>query len=106
MADRAPGSARPRRERRLRSWWRHERMSIAAALVEATHSAPRSGWPGPYEAPRGQETSSAREEPVLFSLFEEELGVGRIGSVPCPDRKGRCHGVRARCPTVVRAAVG
>ena len=36
MADRATGAAR-RRERRLRSWWRHERMSIACALAEALH---------------------------------------------------------------------
>ena len=69
------GSARRRKERRLRSWWRHERMSIAAALVEATHhSAPRSGWPGSHDAPRGQETTSVREDPELFTLFEEELG--------------------------------
>ena len=69
------GSARRRRERRLRSWWRHERMSIAAALVEATHhSAPRGGWPGTHDAPRGQETTSVREDPELFTLFEEELG--------------------------------
>ena len=69
------GSARRRRERRLRSWWRHERMSIAAALVEATHhSAPRSGWPGTHDVPRGQETTSVREDPELFTLFEEELG--------------------------------
>ena len=71
----AAGSARRRRERRLRSWWRHERMSIAAALVEATHhSAPRGGWPGTHDAPRGQETTSVREDPELFTLFEEELG--------------------------------
>ena len=30
-------AARRRRERRLRSWWRHERMSIACALAEALH---------------------------------------------------------------------
>ena len=74
-ADRVTGSVRRRRERRLRSWWRHERMSIAAALVEATHhSAPRSGWPGTHVAPRGQETTSVREDPELFTLFEEALG--------------------------------
>ena len=37
MADRATGAARRRRERRLRSWWRHERMSIACAPAEALH---------------------------------------------------------------------
>ena len=31
------GSARRRRERRLRSMLRHERMSVAMALAESTH---------------------------------------------------------------------
>ena len=36
------GSARRRRERRLRSMLRHERMTVAMALAEMTHhSAPR-----------------------------------------------------------------
>ena len=30
-------SARRRRERRLRSWWRHEALSVAAALATARH---------------------------------------------------------------------
>ena len=43
--------------------------------MEATHhSAPRSGWLGTHDAPRGQETTSVREDPELFTLFEEELG--------------------------------
>ena len=33
----ACGSARWRRERRLRSWWRHEAQSVAAALATAQH---------------------------------------------------------------------
>ena len=78
------GSARRRRERRLRSWWRHERMSIAAALVEATHhSAPRSGWPGTHLALRGQTTTSAQVDPTCFDLFDEEdVGGGRSGALP------------------------
>ena len=67
------GSARRRRERRLRSWWRLERVSIAPALVPTHHSAPRSGWPGTHEAPRVQGTTSVRKDPELFTLFEEEL---------------------------------
>ena len=43
-------------------------MSIAAALAESTHhSAPRSGWPGTHEAPRGQETTRVTEEPDRLS---------------------------------------
>ena len=37
MADRATGAARRQRERRLRSWWQHERMSIACAPAEPLH---------------------------------------------------------------------
>ena len=51
-----------RRQRRLRSWWRHEQRSVAAALAAATHhSAPRSGWPEQHNAPRGPATASAME---------------------------------------------
>ena len=40
-------SAAKRRERRLRSWWRHERIAVAAALAEAHHlSAPKVGAEG------------------------------------------------------------
>ena len=48
--DIAAGAARRRRERRLRSWLRHERMTVAMALAEASHST----------APRGQKTARAR----------------------------------------------
>ena len=69
MADHAGlGSARRRRERRLRSWWRHERMSIAAALVEATHhSAPRSEWPGTHK-PHGDRRPPVRSGPDVLRL--------------------------------------
>ena len=51
-----------RRQRRLRSWWRHEQRSVAAALAAATHhSAPRSGWPEQHNAPRGPTIASAME---------------------------------------------
>ena len=40
-----------RRQRRLRQWHRHERMTVAMALAEATHHA----------APRGRKTARAGE---------------------------------------------
>ena len=46
------GSTRRRRQRRLRQWHRHERMTVAVALAEATHHA----------APRGPKTARAQEE--------------------------------------------
>ena len=42
----ATGAAKRRRERRLRQWQRHERMTVAMALAEATHhAAPRRQTP-------------------------------------------------------------
>ena len=54
-------SARRRRERRLRSWLRHERMTVAMELAAATHhSSPKGGWPGAtHDALRGQTTASS-----------------------------------------------
>ena len=48
--DIAAGAARRRRERRLRSWLQHERVTVAMALAEASH----------HTAPRGQRTARAR----------------------------------------------
>ena len=45
------GAARRRRQRRLRSWLKHERQSVAMALAEYTH-----------HASRGQTRARAREE--------------------------------------------
>ena len=76
------GSARRRRERRLRAYLRYARMSVQMALAEASH----------HTAPRGQRIARAREEeretkyaaafratvpppePELFDLFEEPGG--------------------------------
>ena len=63
-----------RRQRRLRSWLRHERMTVAMALAEMTHhTSPR----GPKMARAGKE--GQRQKPPspqleLFKLFEEEPG--------------------------------
>ena len=54
MAEHAAGAAKRRRERRLRQWQRHERMTVAMALAEATHHA----------APRRQTPVSAIREEV------------------------------------------
>ena len=43
------GAAQRRRQRRLRSWLRHERMTVAMALAESTH-----------HSSRGQKTAMAR----------------------------------------------
>ena len=46
------GAAQRRRQRRLRSWWRHEQQWIAAALATYSH----------HSALRGQKTARAGEE--------------------------------------------
>ena len=79
--DAGSGSARRRRERRLRSWLRHERMTVRMELTAALHhSAFRGAGPETYDAPRSQKTVNSKREAELFSLFEEDLGGTR------PDR--------------------
>ena len=53
-ADRV-GAAKRRRERRLRQFLRHERLSVALALAAAQHHfAPKSAGPVTYDALRGE----------------------------------------------------
>ena len=70
------GAAKRRRERRLRSWWRHERMSIACALAEALHHS--SGAPkydkrvvedAKHGAVRGQTTATTVREATGMQYF-------------------------------------
>ena len=70
-AERASGAAKRRRERRLHSWWRHERMTVAAELAVALHHSRGVGPAVPHEALRGQTPASSvgrrpgvLEEPV------------------------------------------
>ena len=77
MAEHAAGAAKRRRERRLRQWQRHERMTVAMALAEATHhAAPRRQKPvsairGVEEQVthvglRAQKTPPPRERPGIL----------------------------------------
>ena len=67
MADVArTGAAKRRRERRLRSWWRHEAQSVQAAVVSALHHS-RDVGPATYKAPRGQKKTAEVEEAGLES---------------------------------------
>ena len=53
--DAATSPAKRWKQRRLRSWWRHERMSIAAVLATVSHhSYPKVDTKN--DAPRGQKT--------------------------------------------------
>ena len=69
--DIAAGAARRRRERRLRSWLKHERMTVAMALAEASH----------HTAPRGQRTARAR------GWVRDEVH-GHVPEAPTPSEPG------------------
>ena len=55
------GAAMRRRQRRLRAWARHERLSIAMALATVEH---HSFGPTANAAPRGQTTGTSAREGV------------------------------------------
>ena len=106
------GAAQRRRQRRLRSWLRHERMTVAMALAEASH----------HTGPRGQKNARAGEEesemnytatvraqfpptpqPELFSIFEEEpVGsrLDRIASLSGPQERDLRRTVQQNVDTV------
>ena len=85
------GSARRRRERRLRSWWRHERMTVAAELAVAFHHSRGVGPKVPYDALRGQTPASSGMRPDALREPAPQLGVERAacprstGPSPLPD---------------------
>ena len=100
------GAVQRRKQRRLRSWWRHEQQSIAAALATSLH-----------HSSRGQRKARAREEEselkytakfqttpplqlVLFSLYDEEPGGWRPASLALPpgpqERVPQHRGAHAR----------
>ena len=94
------GAAKRRRDRRLRMHWRHDQLALQMALAAALHHS-RDVGPVSYNALRSQRTARAGEwgreqnntaetrdpptpQPELFSLFEEEPGGARPGSVTDP----------------------
>ena len=81
-------SARRRRERRLRSWLRHERMTVAMELAAATHhSSPKGGWPDTtHDALRGQKTASSAGVHLAGVLKEPEVHweAATVGHVAAP----------------------
>ena len=111
MASEQPGSgaAQRRRQRRLRSWLRHERMTVAMALAESTHhfsrgqTIARAGmWGHEFNftatvrdpLPSRSSSASSKKSPA---------GRGRTGSLPCPRRRsgicGAFLGTSSRRPS-------
>ena len=78
-------NAKQRRERRLRQFLRHERLSVAMALAAAQHhSAPKSAGPETYEALRGQNTAKAGRRPGVLKDPEPQGRAGTDGYVAAP----------------------
>ena len=81
-ADRAhgsSGSARRRRERRLRSWLRHERMTVAAELSAALHHS-RDGGREQYVGLRAQKSDSS----AVVEEVENETHAALRGQISPP----------------------
>ena len=94
------GAAQRRKQRRLRSWWRHDQQSIAPALATSLHHSSR----GQRKARAGEEESETKyrakfrttppPQPVLFSLYEQEPGGRRPASLaepPGPQERVQRH---------------
>ena len=87
---RVTGAAQRRKQRRIRSWWRHEQVSVAAAFATALHHSSQRGG-GVVRRPMGTEDSGNREEEVhdmyrpppgrrpepLEEVSEPQAGIGR-----------------------------
>ena len=67
------GSARRRRERRLRSMLRHERMSVAMALAESTH----------HSAQRQKTARAGEEARVVLHCHVPEAPLSQGSRPPC-----------------------
>ena len=67
------GSAMRRRQRRLRSWLRHERMTVRMELAAALHHCAYKGAGlETNDALRSQTTVNSRKDAVFFELYDED----------------------------------
>ena len=84
-AERATGAAFRRRQRRLRSWLRHERQSVAMELAAALHHSRDARSEVVHVALRGQKTASSgtRPEPPV-EVSEPRVVAVTVGYVAAP----------------------
>ena len=103
------GAAWRHRQRRLRSWWRHEQQSVAMALSAAAHhSFDKVAAGAKYDGLRAQRTDRAGEaankaprrqkskaagESVFFELFDEDTAGVRpeVHAEPRPQARVQLH---------------
>ena len=103
------GAAWRRRQRRLRTWWRHEQQSVAMALSAAAHhSIDKVAAGEKYDDLRAQRTDRAGEaanrplrrqkskaagDAVFFELFDEDTAGVRPGVLaePRPQERVQRH---------------
>ena len=104
MADRAIGSARRGRQRRLRSWWRHEAQSVAALASARHHSggdeaggAARGDGGREAHRPAGTDDSISRDAARSLEGCPTAVGGGS---------HGRSRGCRGALPHSRRLGAG
>ena len=91
------GSARRRRERQLRSWLRHERMTVRMELAAALHhSSFRGAGPEMYDAPRRQRTANSRVGPAEYYELSSDEGRPTRGKRPAALLEPWPHGMMER----------
>ena len=80
------GAAKRRRERRLRSWAKHERMTVAMALAENLHHSRQKVEGGEHDGLRAQKTvRAAGARPGVLTEPEPQGGAVTVGYVAAPD---------------------
>ena len=80
---RVAGAAMRRRERRLRSWVKHERMTVAMALAENLHHSRQKVEGGENDGIRAQTTASSGARPGVLKEPEPQ-GAVTVGHVAAP----------------------
>ena len=101
------GSARRRRERRQRSWLRHEQLSVKMALSAALHHS-CGVRPELHDAPRGPKTDRAVEEEVREvndALEGQKRPPPGERPAPLPEAAVTVGYVAAEAPSLVVAPV-
>ena len=82
---RVSGAAMRRRERRLPSWAKHERMTVAMALAEDLHHSRQKVEGGEHVGPRAQKTARATgARPGVLTEPESQEGAVTVGYVAAP----------------------